>query len=183
MRYCIHTWEWRNAYESTQPRNMLYMEVCGRKIEFLMCIVRATLGWWCQLISVYDLLVCVFMCCLCWYCCVTSGKVLQNFDYSSGDVAEKEFTTAATSPSGQNVVLGSFNRYVPCCAWGKTECGKKNSWIIVEWHWRTCTSWNTWHASSLVSNYISKSKVGYQHSVCLFTYTVLYIRFTNSQCL
>ncbi|XP_038160069.1 intraflagellar transport protein 172 homolog [Cyprinodon tularosa] len=37
------------------------------------------------------------------------GQVLQNFDYSR-DRSEREFTVAATSPSGQSVVFGSFDR-------------------------------------------------------------------------
>ncbi|CAH2245239.1 intraflagellar transport 172 homolog [Pelobates cultripes] len=37
------------------------------------------------------------------------GQVIQTFDYSR-DHAEKEFTTAATSPSGQSVVVGSYDR-------------------------------------------------------------------------
>ncbi|XP_048583111.1 intraflagellar transport protein 172 homolog [Nematostella vectensis] len=37
------------------------------------------------------------------------GRVLQNFDYSRDD-DEKEFTVAACSPSGQSVVIGSFDR-------------------------------------------------------------------------
>ncbi|KAM9496806.1 intraflagellar transport protein 172 homolog [Clarias gariepinus] len=37
------------------------------------------------------------------------GHILQTFDYSR-DRLEKEFTVAATSPSGQSVVLGSFDR-------------------------------------------------------------------------
>ncbi|KAI1897568.1 hypothetical protein AGOR_G00084610 [Albula goreensis] len=37
------------------------------------------------------------------------GHVLQTFDYSR-DRSEKEFTVAATSPSGQSVVLGSYDR-------------------------------------------------------------------------
>uniref|UniRef100_A0A8C5AHQ9 Intraflagellar transport 172 n=1 Tax=Gadus morhua TaxID=8049 RepID=A0A8C5AHQ9_GADMO len=37
------------------------------------------------------------------------GNVLQTFDYSR-DRTEKELTTAATSPSGQSVVFGSYNR-------------------------------------------------------------------------
>lgn len=39
------------------------------------------------------------------------GHVLQTFDYSR-DRLEKEFTVAATSPSGQSVVLGSYDRSV-----------------------------------------------------------------------
>lgn len=39
------------------------------------------------------------------------GSVIQTFDYSR-DSAEKEFTTAATSPSGQSIVLGSYDRYL-----------------------------------------------------------------------
>ncbi|XP_071273312.1 intraflagellar transport protein 172 homolog isoform X1 [Agelaius tricolor] len=37
------------------------------------------------------------------------GSVIQTFDYSR-DSSEKEFTTAATSPSGQSIVLGSYDR-------------------------------------------------------------------------
>ncbi|XP_028253563.1 intraflagellar transport protein 172 homolog [Parambassis ranga] len=37
------------------------------------------------------------------------GHILQTFDYSR-DQTEKEFTAAATSPSGQSVVFGSFDR-------------------------------------------------------------------------
>uniref|UniRef100_H0ZWS4 Intraflagellar transport protein 172 homolog n=1 Tax=Taeniopygia guttata TaxID=59729 RepID=H0ZWS4_TAEGU len=37
------------------------------------------------------------------------GSVIQTFDYSR-DSSEKEFTTAATSPSGQSVVVGSYDR-------------------------------------------------------------------------
>lgn len=38
------------------------------------------------------------------------GHIIQTFDYSR-DPLEKEFTTAATSPGGQSVVIGSYNRY------------------------------------------------------------------------
>ncbi|XP_025050082.1 intraflagellar transport protein 172 homolog [Alligator sinensis] len=37
------------------------------------------------------------------------GHVIQTFDYSR-DPAEKEFTVAATSPGGQSVVFGSYDR-------------------------------------------------------------------------
>ncbi|KAL4649200.1 hypothetical protein GN956_G7681 [Arapaima gigas] len=37
------------------------------------------------------------------------GQVIQTFDYSR-DCSEKEFTVAATSPSGQSVVIGSYDR-------------------------------------------------------------------------
>ncbi|CAH3194996.1 unnamed protein product, partial [Porites evermanni] len=37
------------------------------------------------------------------------GRILQNFDYSRDD-DEKEFTVAICSPSGQSVVVGSYNR-------------------------------------------------------------------------
>ncbi|XP_064411524.1 intraflagellar transport protein 172 homolog [Latimeria chalumnae] len=37
------------------------------------------------------------------------GQLLQTFDYSR-DTSEKEFTVAATSPSGQSVVIGSYDR-------------------------------------------------------------------------
>ena len=43
------------------------------------------------------------------YVCV--GKILQQFDYSR-DEDEKEFMCSAVSPSGQTVVIGSFDRYV-----------------------------------------------------------------------
>lgn len=39
------------------------------------------------------------------------GHVLQTFDYNH-DRTEKEFTVAASSPSGQSVVFGSFDRSV-----------------------------------------------------------------------
>ena len=39
------------------------------------------------------------------------GRVLQQFDYTK-DPSEKEFTVAACNPSGQIVVVGSYNRYV-----------------------------------------------------------------------
>lgn len=38
------------------------------------------------------------------------GLVAQKFDYSQ-DEKEKEYTCASCSPSGQSIVLGSFNRY------------------------------------------------------------------------
>ncbi|XP_063277854.1 intraflagellar transport protein 172 homolog isoform X3 [Prinia subflava] len=37
------------------------------------------------------------------------GSVIQTLDYSR-DSSEKEFTTAATSPSGQSIVIGSYDR-------------------------------------------------------------------------
>lgn len=37
------------------------------------------------------------------------GRVLQNFDYARDD-DEKEFTVAICSPSGQSVVVGSYDR-------------------------------------------------------------------------
>lgn len=37
------------------------------------------------------------------------GRILQNFDYSQ-DLDENEFTVAVTSPSGQSVVVGSYDR-------------------------------------------------------------------------
>lgn len=39
------------------------------------------------------------------------GLVVQKSDYSQDD-QEKEYTCASCSPSGQSVVLGSFNRLV-----------------------------------------------------------------------
>lgn len=39
------------------------------------------------------------------------GHILQTFDYSR-DRTEREFTVAATSPSGQSVVFGSYDRSV-----------------------------------------------------------------------
>ena len=38
------------------------------------------------------------------------GLVVQKCDYSQEE-QEKEYTSASCSPSGQSVVLGSFNRY------------------------------------------------------------------------
>ena len=38
------------------------------------------------------------------------GRVQQQFDYSR-DSDEREFTVAVCSPSGQSVVIGSFDRY------------------------------------------------------------------------
>ena len=40
---------------------------------------------------------------------IIPGRQLQNFDYAKDD-DEKEFTVAVTSPSGQSVVVGSFDR-------------------------------------------------------------------------
>lgn len=56
------------------------------------------------------------------------GHVLQTFDYSR-DRAEREFTVAVTSPSGQSVVFGSFDRSV---------CGSlsANVQTCVLWHFR-----------------------------------------------
>lgn len=42
-------------------------------------------------------------------CFLLLGRILQNFDYTRDD-DEKEFTVAICSPSGQSVVLGSYNR-------------------------------------------------------------------------
>uniref|UniRef100_A0A8C5M8P1 Intraflagellar transport 172 n=1 Tax=Leptobrachium leishanense TaxID=445787 RepID=A0A8C5M8P1_9ANUR len=39
------------------------------------------------------------------------GQVIQTFDYSR-DPGEKEFTAACTSPSGQSVVIGSYNSFL-----------------------------------------------------------------------
>jgi intraflagellar transport protein 172 len=39
------------------------------------------------------------------------GRMLQQFDYMR-DPNEKEFSVACCSPSGQSVILGSYNRYV-----------------------------------------------------------------------
>ncbi len=41
------------------------------------------------------------------------GHVLQTFDYSR-DRSEKEFTVAASSPSGQSIVVGSYDRWESC---------------------------------------------------------------------
>lgn len=38
------------------------------------------------------------------------GQILQTFDYSR-DRSEKEFTVAAASPSGQSIVVGSYDRW------------------------------------------------------------------------
>ena len=39
------------------------------------------------------------------------GKVVQQFDYSR-EADEKDFMCAVASPTGQSVVMGSFNRLV-----------------------------------------------------------------------
>ncbi|KAJ3413121.1 hypothetical protein HDV05_008517 [Chytridiales sp. JEL 0842] len=39
-----------------------------------------------------------------------NGKIMQEFDYSR-DAEQQEFTTVEFSPSGQSVVIGSFNRF------------------------------------------------------------------------
>lgn len=39
----------------------------------------------------------------------TTGKILQQFDYAKEE-GEKEFCCASSSPSGQSVVLGSFDQ-------------------------------------------------------------------------
>jgi intraflagellar transport protein 172 len=38
------------------------------------------------------------------------GMLVQRFDYSH-DISEKEFTTASFNPSGETVILGSFDRF------------------------------------------------------------------------
>ena len=48
-------------------------------------------------------------CIPCIKCYFTLNLILQNFDYTKDD-DEKEFTVAVTSPSGQSVVVGSFDR-------------------------------------------------------------------------
>ncbi len=45
---------------------------------------------------------------------MVSGKAIQQFDYSR-DGDEKEFVCSAVSPSGQSVVIGSFDRYSRTC--------------------------------------------------------------------
>ena len=42
---------------------------------------------------------------------VPAGKLVQQFDYSKEEEEEKEFMCAVSSPSGQSVVLGSFDRW------------------------------------------------------------------------
>ena len=39
------------------------------------------------------------------------GKAVQNFDYSRDD-SEKEFTVAVANPSGQSIVVGSYDRLI-----------------------------------------------------------------------
>ena len=48
---------------------------------------------------------------VCVTCLCTTGKLIQQFDYSKED-GEKEFMCAVASPSGQSVVIGSFDRYI-----------------------------------------------------------------------
>ena len=40
-----------------------------------------------------------------------TGRIMQQFDYSREE-DEHEFTVAVCSPSGQSVVVGSFDRYI-----------------------------------------------------------------------
>ena len=40
------------------------------------------------------------------------GRIMQQFDYSRGEDDEHEFTSAICSPSGQSVVIGSYDRSV-----------------------------------------------------------------------
>jgi intraflagellar transport protein 172 len=40
----------------------------------------------------------------------TEGRILQEFDYSREE-DQQEMTTIEISPSGQSVVIGSFDRY------------------------------------------------------------------------
>lgn len=49
------------------------------------------------------------------------GHVLHTFDYSR-DSTEREFTVAATSPSGQSVVFGSYDRSVQVLSGADTTC-------------------------------------------------------------
>ena len=42
------------------------------------------------------------------------GRIMQQFDYMRDD-DEHEFTVAACSPSGQSVVVGSYDRYRLIC--------------------------------------------------------------------
>ncbi|KAM8953335.1 intraflagellar transport protein 172 homolog [Pelodytes ibericus] len=48
------------------------------------------------------------------------GQIIQTFDYSR-DPSEREFTTAATSPSGQSVVIGSYDR-LRVLNWSSRKC-------------------------------------------------------------
>lgn len=40
----------------------------------------------------------------------SGGKTVSTFDYS-GDEDQNEFTVAETSPGGESVIIGSFDRY------------------------------------------------------------------------
>lgn len=81
------------------------------------------------------------------------GHVLQTFDYSR-DPQEREFTTAAASPGGQSVVLGSYDRWVsfPVAASACFPCvhsslvqfcfsTRVGDWIRIKWFlsFNSCT--------------------------------------------
>lgn len=62
------------------------------------------------------------------YLCSNVGKIVQQFDYSrEGD--EKDFMCAVASPTGQSVVIGSFNRLVT---------GKRASWTYIVHFLKCC---------------------------------------------
>ena len=53
------------------------------------------------------------------------GQALQRFDYSREE-GEKEFTAAAFNPSGEYVVVGSFNRF--------RKLGRRSNRVHTERH-------------------------------------------------
>ena len=68
------------------------------------------------------------------------GRSFQHFDYSRED-DEHEFTVATCSPSGQNVVVGSFDKLV------FTKCFMFSyiSNEVEEGHLMLCDQWVCFH--------------------------------------
>ena len=89
--HCICRYSWEDA-----SRGMAHSELCRHScVPYALCwgeyICAAGPD---QMISFYD----------------KEGTLAQRFDYSD-DESEKEFTVAAFDPSGERVVVGSFNRF------------------------------------------------------------------------
>ncbi|KTG47170.1 hypothetical protein cypCar_00003174 [Cyprinus carpio] len=66
------------------------------------------------------------------------GHVLQTFDYSR-DRSEKEFTVAASSPSGQSIVVGSYDRRESCCEFSTGVPEKASGMKLLPKKFQTCT--------------------------------------------
>jgi intraflagellar transport protein 172 len=60
----------------------------------------------------------------------SDGKVMQEFDYSRDD-DQQEFTVVEFSPSGQSVVIGSYNRYSPTIERDVNHVLTKNTYYLT----------------------------------------------------